>query len=218
MAITVKTASDFRDLTTVREVKLNIGLDLDASDQDDRIASLIHAASSAIETYCNRVFARQTYIETVAGTDHPRLMVSHTPVQSITSIVCDSSPVVDYDLEDANSGVLYRDAGWLRGAWIGWDVESRVVPLSEELNHTIEYEAGYLLPGQDDRDLPHDVEYACVLTVAHWYRKETRGGGDVQSKKVGDLAITYTTATTDTTTMIGSLPAEARSLLSVRVT
>lgn len=217
MGVTVKTASDYRDLTTIDEVKL--GLDVTGSDDDEWLASLIHGASAAIEQYTNRIFARQTYIETVAGSDHPKLLLSHTPIQSITSITCDSEPIVDYDIEDADAGVLHRDVGWLRTAWVGWEVERRVVPLTDELNHTVEYEAGYLLPGQTDRNLPYDVEQACVITVMHWYRRERRGGGDVQSKKVGDLSVTYEFQTAK----LGefgekvALPPEVRSMLSVRI-
>jgi hypothetical protein len=80
---------------------------------------------------------------------------------------------------------------------------------------TVSYTAGYKLPGETDTTLPPDIEEAAVMTAMQWYRREIRDG-DVQSKKVGDLSITYGTAK-DTSLEDHGIPAMARALLPRRI-
>jgi hypothetical protein len=144
-------------------------------------------------------------------------MLTMTPIVSVTEILCDSSPVTDYEIHDAAAGTLYRQVGWTQSAWVGWDSERYTIPGTGQKMYVVTYEAGYYLPGQTDRNLPHHIEQACIETVVDWYRGSKRDS-QVKSKKVGDLAITYQdapTATQDEGVTI-RLPVGARALLSRR--
>lgn len=221
MALTVKTPADERDLTTVTAVKEALGVSADDDTLDAFLEKLIHAVSDAIERYTGRTFAKQTYTETVRGANHPILMVTNTPILSITSILCNGEAIVDYTVEDADVGSLYREVGWARSAWIGWDVEPFTVLGTDPPLYTIEYQAGYTLPGEDDTTLPASIEQAAIITASDFMMKSVRGGGDVKSKKVGDLVIEYQETAERAATQAGvrveAIPASARALLSVRV-
>jgi uncharacterized phiE125 gp8 family phage protein len=219
MAITVTTPATERDLTTMSAVKDTLNITDDT--QDALVEAAIKAASAAIEGYCQRTFAKQTYEETVEGHDHPILMVTNTPIIGTPTVTCEGDPVVDFTVEDAEMGTLYRKVGWLAKAWIGWDVESYRVPGTEVTRYTIEYEAGYTVPGEDDHTLPADIEQAALLTAADWVSKSYHGGGEIKSKKVGDLQIDYQENASIVMARFSgdfhAIPATARSLLSVRL-
>lgn len=213
MGVTVTVAADSKHLTTTAAVKGVLGVS--AARFDAELERLIGAATSAIEAYVEHVYARQTYEESVNGSAHPMLMLTNTPIVSVTGIVCESSPIEDYSIHDADAGVLYRAAGWLMSAWVGWGAESqgRMQGTGEKI-YTVTYEAGYITPGLPDPDLPAHIEQACIETVVDWYSSAKRDSA-VKSKKVGDLSISYKGA--DEMTTSDRLPAGARALLSRRL-
>jgi len=217
MALTVKTAASERKLTTLSALKDTLALTDDS--KDAFLSRLISAASDAIEKYVNHIFARQTYTETVRGQDHPILMLTNTPIISIASVLCEGEPVTDYVIDDAEIGTLYREVGWIRSAWIGWAIEPFVIQGTSTPLYTIEYQAGYLLPGEADATLPAAVEQACLITCADWFTKSAQGTGNIKSKKVGDLSIEYqdTAEGKFASVDVHAIPAAARSLLSVRM-
>jgi len=216
MGITVTTTAGTTALTTLTAVKDALQLTVDT--YDALLERMIRAASDAISQYAGRVYARQDYVETLPGNDWPHLALTNTPIVGTPTILIDSEPVTDFVVQDADAGMLYREVGWVREAWVGWAVERYTLPSTEQHNVNVTYTAGYLLPGEDDRNLPYDVEEACIITVCAWHRKEQRGGGDVQSRKVGDLAITYADQTNAQGVVTAAgLPPDARALISRRV-
>jgi hypothetical protein len=208
MSVTVTTASEHRQLTTVSAVVGRLSL----SSVPEGFDQLVTAVSRAIERYCGRIFAQQTYREIVNGTDSDMLLLSHAPIIGTPTITSDSSPVVDFEVRDSEAGMLYREVGWARAAWIGWGIETDRIP-SNYPNFTIDYTAGYKLPGEADTTLPPDIEEAAIMTAMQWYRRETRDG-DITSKKVGDLYITYAGVSDKDR---DGIPAMARALLPRRV-
>ena len=217
MSITVETAASVTAMTTIDAVKQALDMESDNS-KNALIERLIDAATSALEEYAGRVFALQTYVEQLAGTDHPYLMVTHLPLKSVTQIIVDSEIITDYSIQDDQSGTLYRATGWSRFGYVGWDVERYRIPHTSQLNIYVTYTAGYVMPGEDDRDLPARFEEAAIRTVAAWMRQNLRGGTDVASRKVGDLSITYrdVDASIDASTL--GLPPDARALVGQRAT
>jgi hypothetical protein len=214
MGITISVVAETTGLTTVAAVKSVLGRS--ANGKDAEITRLIDAATDAIEEWCGRAFARQTYVETVAGSDHPLLMVTNTPIIGTPTIVCDSSPITDFEVRDAEAGILYREVGWARGEWAGWNVERWAKPGTEPLQFAVTYEAGYYLPGQSDRNLPGQIEQATVETIAAWFRSSRRDPA-VKSKKIGDLALTFATVEGEAAQRVLGIPPSARALLSRRV-
>ncbi len=211
MAVTVTTPAESTALTTTAAVKSALGVS--SSKFDTTIDRLISAATSAIVEYVGHVYAKQTYVETVNGAEHPMLMLTNTPIVSVTIILCESNPVTDFTIQDAEAGILYRSMGWMQSAWVGWGVEPVAIHDTGDLIFTVTYEAGYVTPGLPDPDLPAHIEQACIETVVAWYKGQRRDRS-VKSKKVGETTIVY-----DDQMDYGAagLPAVARSMLSRRV-
>jgi len=212
MSVTVTVEADSRHLTTTAAIKGVLGVS--STKFDAEMERLIGAATSAIEEYVQHVFAKQTYQESVNGSDHPLLMLTQTPIISVTTVLCESSPITDFEIHDADAGILYRAAGWTQSAWVGWNTEPAAIPLTGKKLYVVTYEAGYITPGLPSPNLPPHIEQACIETVVDWYRSSKRDSS-VKSKKVGDLAISYKSAA-DGEVSVDRLPAGARALLSRR--
>lgn len=172
-------------LTTVDAVLSEIG-DADAI----LIDNMIQQASDFIQRYCNRIFAKQIYRETVAGYGTQRLILSRIPILQVLSIIADNEVITDYVVEDANAGILYRRRGWQWTPAIGWHIVSYPLPNTEAMLYTVEYIAGFVLPDQTDRTLPGDVERACIELVKVWYNDLSRDAR-ISSERIGDYQVTY---------------------------
>jgi hypothetical protein len=198
MTVTVVTPATRKRLTTVDAVlRAMRTLAPQPTDQESMvlISDLIDRASDAIVTHCDRPFALQTYQETVSGYGTSRIMLSVTPVVSVTSILdFSNSPVVDFNLEDPETGVLYRRIGWNWLTSIGWDRTMYVIPRGEDPNYVAVYAAGYFVPDTGFSTLPGDVEQACIETVIAWYQAQSRDP-NIISKRTRDTMITYRTST-----------------------
>src|SRR3546814_1283456 len=80
------------------------------SSEDDELQRLLTEASGQIATYCNRVFAQQTYSEVYRNVRCRSLLpLSHAPVDTITSVTVDGTALesTEYEVE-AETGFLYR--------------------------------------------------------------------------------------------------------------
>lgn len=163
MAVTVTVAAEKTELTTVQAVKAALGVS--SSRFDKVLHRLIGAATDAIEEYVGHVFAKQTYEETVKGSGNTILMVTNVPIIGTPTVLTDSSPIIDFTVEDPEAGMLYRRSGWAVGDWVGWAAEPVVIHGTAERNFTVTYEAGYVLPGEEDRTLPKSIEQACINAV-----------------------------------------------------
>lgn len=123
----------------------------------------IGAASAAIVSWCGRVFAREVLSEMWRDVCwQESLSLARLPVVSIASVVADGVTLSASDYEcDMQAGQLYRLSSDQRTRW-----NARKV--------TVQYTAGYLLPGVTGRTLPHDVQRACTLMVAAQYNARGR--------------------------------------------
>ncbi len=171
--LSIVTASPFRALTTRATVQADLGLVVPSPD-DAWIDAEISAASTAIEGYCSRVFARETLREQWRDISLEKLILARAPVVSITSVVEDGVTLASTDYElDAATGFLWRLSGDARTHWRAQKV-------------VVTYLAGYLLPGQSGRDLPADIERACRLAVVSAFQQR---GRDVMIRSESDTAI-----------------------------
>lgn len=167
---------------TVARVALELGVTSETDLQ--LLAHYVKDATAAIETYCNRDFARQTgIVEKVQGNDSHFLYLKRTPVLSIASITYEGETlaVSDYEIWDAGAGLLRRDSQlWEKG----YDNDRYIVT----------YTAGYYLPGTDDANLPHSIQRACIMLAKQMWRAKDRDL-DIQSEKVdGVYQATYTSS------------------------
>jgi hypothetical protein len=159
MSVTVVKATDKR-LTTIAAVKAE--LQVGSGTDDAYLASGIAQASDAIAVWCDRSFGLETVREYL---DHryavPSVLLSRWPLVEVKSSSADGMAFVVSGTEvDEIDGSVYRlDAGGKRIAWPSGSV-------------IIEYSAGYVLPNQTGRTLPHDIERAALTLIkAHWYAR-----------------------------------------------
>lgn len=168
--LSVTEAARRRNLSTVDRLKIELGIS--DSSQDDALELFLGEASAKIETYCNRVFATETVQQTIRMNVPPRgfyyegpilehLCMDRFPIGLITAITEDEVNLTTDQYEvDYTKGLLYRIDG--SDNRVNWTFKKLVVS----------YIAGYTLPGQTNRNLPMDVESACVsLVKSRWYAK-----------------------------------------------
>ncbi len=209
--LTVRTSSTGDGLTTVDALKQHLGLT--TTSEDEKLADAILAASAAVATYIGYYPLRQSYRETVAGYGSRTLMVSRTPLTTITTMYYGSTGLVvdatEYVIDNAEAGLIVRDLGFPWSAGVEWDLDSHVVPGSERKSFIIDYTAGWVFTTDADRTLPHDLEHAALEGAKSLYLGRARDG-DIAAKTVGDLSVTYRRQGDKPA---GSLPDESLSLL-----
>ncbi len=190
MGVVTTTPAESRNLTTLANLKLELGI-TDSAD-DSLLTAMIAQASAAIESYCGRVFALQTYTETLPGSAAGTLTLGQSPLRSVASVTFRDA-LVDADLYsiiEAGAGQLFKASGWgrtsvTRQSIISWPVE-------DEPDYVAVYDAGYVLPTfaaypiGDGTDLPADVEAACIQAAKATYSSRSRDP-NLKSEKVGDF-------------------------------
>lgn len=190
----VCTSSTQPDLVTLEDVQELLNA---PSSDEAYLARLITRSSKWAETYVGYPLICQTYVESVPGAGGKTLLLSRTPIRSVTKIIEGSSSTSDgtlldstsYTIEDADAGTIWCDLGFSWEPWEGNDIARSVVPGSAERNYWVEYEAGYLYPGDESTgpDLPDDIQQAVIEKVAQLYERSA----NVASKKLGDYAVTF---------------------------
>lgn len=145
--------------------------------KDEILESLINAASATIESICRRKFKQQTFIEKYYGKGTQLLYLNNYPIIGNPTYVKINNVALtlntDYEVYDADGGVLYR--GDL------WDVSYQSYGLSgmqvsKKQNIEVSYIAGYILPKdattENVRTLPYDLELACAMTAVFNYKAD----------------------------------------------
>lgn len=208
MPLTVVVASTDASLATVAHVKEELGITTTSA--DDRIARLILQASAWADRVVGYPLAAQQYREAVAGYGTQRLMLSRTPLVSVSALFygTDTGSAIEvltteFSL-DRDAGFLVRPEGWDWTVPVAQDLELRPVPGQELTPWLTDYVAGFSLVGHDPssvlwstvhgttstgRTLPYDIEDAVITKVTQVYR----GLDNVAMKQVGDLRIEYGT-------------------------
>ncbi len=149
-------------LTTLARVKLE--LNITANTWDTILTAKIGEASSDIMAHLRRDLPRQTLRETLWSFDTApaAIVLENYPVVSITSAVIDDV-TVDSDEYRINkkTGKFHRlDSAAAPDVWV---VTRDIV---------IIYVAGYIMPGETNRDLPMAIESACVeLVQSFWFSR-----------------------------------------------
>ena len=99
------TPAESQDLMTLDELKTKLGITVSTPDQDATLSALITAYSDVIATLCNRVFGKETVMETWRGLDSNRLFLSHYPIDvetDVTDVDCPRGTTLDpsgYEIE-----------------------------------------------------------------------------------------------------------------------
>jgi hypothetical protein len=160
-------------LTTFQTVQDELGL----TDSDFyRAARLIGVASAAIESYCQRSFRRAETSERYEPSGANRLQLRRTPIVAVASIAIDGVATTEWEIEDSALGWLWRESRWKTAdAIISGSAASDEMPGSSKRAIVVTYTAGFVLPkdasAESPRDLPLDLEQACIETVASLWRQ-----------------------------------------------
>lgn len=164
VGITVTSAASSHRLTTVDAVQT----ELDISSDSTFIGTLIDQASARIEKAADRVFAKET-VEEERGASGTRYMyLTRFPIVSVDSVEHDGDSVTDYTVFDTEKGLLYRENGWTN-TQLYWNFITDLYTGFRDPDWKITYTAGYVLPGDSARDLPDDLEMACIQFVKSLY-------------------------------------------------
>lgn len=173
MSVTIITPAKARDLTTVANARADLGLPAGAP-SDDQLKRFIAQASAAAASFCCRTFGRETVRERFeidwrrrCDEDAEGLLLSCAPAVRILAVKVDGLTLAPAAYELAEQPAHPVSLFYLRHlvdgeprAWM-----SRAV--------TVEYEGGWLLPGEERGDtanttapdLPADVERAVIQLV-----------------------------------------------------
>lgn len=225
--LTVCCTSTSPNLTTLDAVKDLLGVI--GSTDDEVLTDLLGRASAAVEAYLGYPLRVQTYQETVAAYDRPTLMLSRTPIVSVSRLFygTDTGTAAEltstqFRVEDADAGLVARVAPYYSFTWtapIATYMADYVRAGSEYRPWLIEYAAGYrALAGTSTAagttstgiDLPGFYAQATIETVKSWYLQRSQDS-NLQSVKIGGLSMTLRAA--DEGGLSGGLPPAAVALL-----
>lgn len=177
--LTVTTAADSQDLTSVDAVKLELGIT--DSSSDAHLLTLIHQASGIVADYCGRVFGSeevsQTFWHEAGDSSFEYLVLDRFPVSSIDTVTVDDVEIdsAEYRLV-ANSGLLYAlDSSGYPTHW--FFCKSAIV----------NYTGGYALLGA----LPWAIERATILLVKGMYSSVARDPRAKSEEIPGVMSVSY---------------------------
>lgn len=181
--LTVTTAATSKALTTLANVKSDLGIATATTTDDALLNRYIDMASLSIAQFCNRIFVKQTY-RAEFFVEHSRfngalpaafekIDLSVYPVVSIASLTENGQALTDgthYRLEP-NSSVFTRLNGALTQPWSNWPV-------------VINFDGGYVT-------VPADIEDACIRMVRGRYMARDRDPFLKQESIPGVRDVTY---------------------------
>jgi len=187
MTVTVTSPAANKRLCRLADLKRELDLIGDIT-YDKLLFDMITQASDYIVRYTGREFAKETISETLPARGGFKLVLTRTPIVSITQIL-KSGIVVDsstYSIDDAEAGILFRKSGWTDTSF----TESFITawPSSEgRRDWQVDYVAGYVLPEDPSgsSNLPGDIQRACILLAKTWFL-DRKSNPDIQSVRIGD--------------------------------
>jgi hypothetical protein len=200
-------------LTTLATVKSILGITDNA--QDANLTSMIGAASDFATRYCGREFAKQTIKESIIGKGMPEILLSLTPIISVTTVEFDDAAVDDWVMYDDKAGIIQRRAKFTSTQFPSASIDYAPSSYGEKRWH-VTYVGGYVLPGwtgQGTRTLPYDLERAIVDMVKAQVAS-AKFSGTMKSYKIGDTSITWDTGSSETANVSALVPNSALAVLN----
>lgn len=174
---TVTTAADKTDLVTLAEVKTR--LRLEDSAEDGRLSALIAEASAVCCDHVGFQIARQRYTHTVKSFGDFELLIGlgYIDTSQAVTVSIAGDPVTDFTVEDAEAGILLREAGWPWSGSTGGITGYRVGG-SELPTVTVVATHGWGVPEQTapagTAVLPPAIARACWEAVKEWWLLDQR--------------------------------------------
>lgn len=213
MSITVVSAAPDQLLTTIAAVKTTLGIS--GSDQDAFLTDLVKAASDWAARYCGRVFGKETVTENLVGKGVPEILLSRTPVVSLSTVLYGTGAVTDVSITDAAAGVLFRLAGFTSSELSYNTISPHPSNYGEEKWH-FTYVGGYVLPNWEvsgeSRNLPYDLERAIISMAKTMYRNRDFDES-AKSYKIGETTIQWNSVQAAAAEAGSSLPRMSKDVL-----
>lgn len=161
-------------LATLAQLKTQLGIVNSETKYDSKLTMFLNAASSWVETYCDRRFESQSYVELINGNRANYFITDQWPIISVTELRISSSrdwasstsliPATDYGIASDGIGITYYP-GYLPQ---GYD------------NVKITYVAGYAT-------IPYDIQLGCIWAAEWFYLHNNRGDmGRTTASKTGE--------------------------------
>lgn len=155
MALRLLTRARYSGLVTVAAVKAHLGITTSADDAI--LATLIEGVSDDLVADLGRPLARQQYLETFPLTTRLRLRLTALPLdRDSVTVTIDGTAATDFEIDDADTGQLYRSGGW-SGSYPTAEAEERLV--------SVTYKAGYVCP-----DSIQTWATGLTLVAGNWVR------------------------------------------------
>lgn len=156
-------------LTTLEQVKNDLGIASDVTSDDAYLAQLINSVSQTIETYCRTRFGLQEYHEMKQGRGSTKLILDNYPIHKVNQVIINEEVVnIDGIKTIPDNGIILRPIGGFPSKVYG-DYFMHPGPDDGQFNIFVEYTAGYVLPkdatDENPRSLPYDIETACIRMV-----------------------------------------------------
>ncbi|MCY9758969.1 phage head-tail connector protein [Paenibacillus alvei] len=163
-------------ITSLERAKKMLGLT--DPEIDDQLEAQIIVASELIEQYCKRKFKRQLHLEICDKFRGNFLLLRNYPIHQVHRITpYNGGSIEDFDIDQ--HGMLFRRSGWPYG----------------ERSITVEYEAGFTLPGDETPerpiDIPKPLEMACAMYAQKLMDSIYTPYG-VKTEQLGEMSVTYT--------------------------
>lgn len=181
----VDTANSY-DLTTLVNVKAELGIATGDTTNDPVLSRYITSASVAAENYCNRAFVIESISDQFFSDENNRLFrkgreilqLSRWPIDDLTSVVENAVTLVENTdfIAEYDSGQITRIDS--NGNKIHWS----------RLPITVLYDAGF-------ENIPVDVEDAVIRMVAARYQAKGRDRNIKQENIPGVREVAYWIAT-----------------------
>ncbi len=209
-----------RNLTTLRKVKLAMGITGEDADRDELLNDMIAAASDFVQRYCGRDFARQVVTESLPGKGTPDLILSITPIIDLIGVKFRGQEIEGVKVLDREAGFIQRSSGFTDTSFPYGTIDLAPSPY-HRYSWEVTYEGGYILPGwgesQGVRTLPFDLERAVGEIVKSAFMSRNMDG-NWKSYKIGETAISWLGASgvstgTNAANAVAGIPQSALSVL-----
>jgi hypothetical protein len=191
-------------LTTLALAKETAGIPSGFTDDDSLLERKISALSMAVSIHCDRIFGSASgipsYVEKLSPPNRQLLLLKQWPIVSITSIMDNGYPLVldtDYklDAQEKARGEVYKANGWMGAALVtGMTLD----PVANARLLTVEYTAGYFLPGDFVgyvegalSSLPFDLVDFVSRKVAEAYYATKRQNFGLKSLSEGGVSYSF---------------------------
>jgi len=184
-------------LTTLVAMKIFVKVPTAEVTQDANLEGFINGASELVERYLNRRVYSANYSEQYNGDRGHEILLRHWPINSISDIFVDPERVFP-----ASSAIDVDDFGIVSnelGEGISVERYSQGFPKGRK-TVKVDYDAGY----NGLANLPSDIELACKITAAYYFKKQQNEDWTFSSMQKGDETITV---------LVQGIPEAAKTIL-----